>query len=62
MSELDTRRRGLLARLLRSGGQAVVTATEADHVPDVDTAELIQVRDGSAISAPTVEATVPFNA
>jgi DNA replication and repair protein RecF len=61
MSELDTRRRDLLARLLRSGGQAVVTATEADHVPDVDAAELIQVRDGRAISGPTVEATVPFN-
>jgi hypothetical protein len=28
----------------------------------VDAAELIQVRDGRAISAPTVEATVPFNA
>jgi DNA replication and repair protein RecF len=62
MSELDMRRRDLLARLLRSGGQAVVTATEADHVPGVDAAELIQVRDGRAISAPTVEATVPFNA
>jgi DNA replication and repair protein RecF len=62
MSELDTRRRDLLARLLRSGGQAVVTATEADHVPDMDAAELIQVRDGRAISAPAIEAKVPFNA
>ena len=33
MSELDAERRELLADLLRSGGQAVVTATEADHVP-----------------------------
>ena len=33
MSELDAERRELLAELLRSGGQAIVTATEADHVP-----------------------------
>ena len=33
MSELDSERRELLADLLRSGGQAIVTATEADHVP-----------------------------
>lgn len=33
MSELDADRRGLLADLLRSGGQAIVTATDADHVP-----------------------------
>jgi DNA replication and repair protein RecF len=33
MSELDRDRRGLLADLLGEGGQAVVTATEADHVP-----------------------------
>ena len=30
MSELDAERRELLAELLRDGGQAVVTATEAD--------------------------------
>jgi DNA replication and repair protein RecF len=62
MSELDTRRRDLLGRLLRSGGQAVVTATEADHVPDVGAAELVQVRDGTAISASAVEVPVPFDA
>ena len=33
MSELDAGRRERLADLLRSGGQALVTATEADHVP-----------------------------
>jgi DNA replication and repair protein RecF len=33
MSELDVERRELLAELLRSGGQAVITATEPEHVP-----------------------------
>ena len=33
MSELDGERRLRLAELLRGGGQALVTATEADHVP-----------------------------
>ena len=33
MSELDSERRLLLAELLRSGGQALVTATEPEHVP-----------------------------
>jgi DNA replication and repair protein RecF len=46
MSELDTERRELLAGLLRSGGQAVVTATEPEHVPGVGNAELVRVRDG----------------
>jgi DNA replication and repair protein RecF len=36
MSELDAERRGLLADLLRGGGQGVVTATEVEHVPDHD--------------------------
>ena len=36
MSELDAERRELLAELLRAGGQAVVTATEPEHVPGVD--------------------------
>jgi DNA replication and repair protein RecF len=62
MSELDTRRRDLLARLLRCGGQAVVTATEADHVPDTDLAELIQVRDGTATPPLAAEATMPLDA
>ena len=33
MSELDSARRELLSELLRSGGQAVVTATDRAHVP-----------------------------
>ena len=33
MSELDAERRELLALLLRGGGQAIVTATEPEHVP-----------------------------
>ena len=33
MSELDAERRLRLAELLRGGGQAVITATEAEHVP-----------------------------
>jgi DNA replication and repair protein RecF len=33
MSELDGERRLRLAELLRAGGQALVTATEAEHVP-----------------------------
>jgi DNA replication and repair protein RecF len=36
MSELDAERRDLLAALLREGGQAVVTATELEHVPGHD--------------------------
>jgi DNA replication and repair protein RecF len=47
MSELDYERRELLAELLRSGGQAIVTATEADHVPGVDEDELIRVAAGA---------------
>jgi DNA replication and repair protein RecF len=46
MSELDTERRDLLAGLLRSGGQAVVTATEPEHVPGVEESELVWVQDG----------------
>jgi DNA replication and repair protein RecF len=46
MSELDTERRELLAGLLRSGGQAVVTATEPEHVPAVEESELVRVEGG----------------
>jgi DNA replication and repair protein RecF len=48
MSELDTERRELLAGLVRSGGQAVVTATEPEHVPGVAGDELVQVRTAPA--------------
>jgi DNA replication and repair protein RecF len=50
MSELDSERRELLADLLRSGGQAIVTATEADHVPGVGEDELIRVGAGAVLA------------
>jgi DNA replication and repair protein RecF len=49
MSELDSGRRELLAGLLRGGGQAVVSATEAEHVPGTSEPELIRVSEGTAI-------------
>ena len=49
MSELDAERRELLAELLRSGGQAIVTATEAEHVPGVGEDELIRVGAGALL-------------
>jgi len=49
MSELDAERRELLAELLRSGGQAIVTATEADHVPGAAEDELIRVSSGALL-------------
>jgi DNA replication and repair protein RecF len=51
MSELDAERRELLADLLRSGGQAIVTATEAEHVPNVAEGELIRVGAGAVLGA-----------
>jgi DNA replication and repair protein RecF len=54
MSELDVERRELLAGLLRSGGQAVVTATEPEHVPGVEDAELVRVRDGRLTREPAL--------
>ena len=35
MSELDPVRRELLADLVRSGGQSVMTTTDLEHVPGV---------------------------
>ena len=46
MSELDTERRELLADLLRGGAQAVVTATEPEHVPSTEESELVRVEGG----------------
>ena len=40
MSELDPERRRRLAAMLEAGGQALVTATEADHVPATAAVEL----------------------
>ena len=53
MSELDSERRELLAELLRSGGQAIVTATEAEHVPSVEEDELVRVDAGALLGPVT---------
>jgi DNA replication and repair protein RecF len=49
MSELDHERRELLAGLLRSDGQAVITTTEPEHVPGTALAggELVRVENGT---------------
>jgi len=54
MSELDRSRRELLAELLREGGQAVITATEADHVPGAALAArgFVRVENGRIIGGP----------
>ncbi len=51
MSELDAERRQLLSDLLRAGGQAIVTATEAAHLPGVETEELVGVSAGALLGA-----------
>jgi DNA replication and repair protein RecF len=53
MSELDADRRRRLAELLRSGGQAVVTATEAEHVPGAGEpgVAVIEVAGGELVAA-----------
>jgi DNA replication and repair protein RecF len=54
MSELDRERRELLVELLREGGQAIVTATEAEHVPGTALAggELVRVENGAIVDGP----------
>ena len=51
MSELDSARRERLAALVRSEGQAVITTTDADHVPGAGASDvaLIAVAAGTAI-------------
>jgi DNA replication and repair protein RecF len=53
MSELDATRRARLADLVRAGGQALITTTEAEHVPGAhaDDVALIDVLDGSLTPA-----------
>ena len=53
MSELDAERRELLAGLLRSGGQAVISTTEPEHVPGTALARgaLICVHGGAVSGA-----------
>jgi DNA replication and repair protein RecF len=54
MSELDAERRELLADLLRSGGQAVITTTEPEHVPGAALAGggQIHVHEGTVSAGP----------
>jgi DNA replication and repair protein RecF len=54
MSELDAERRELLAGLLRSGGQAVITTTEPEHVPGtaLGSGGQIRVHDGTIGAGP----------
>jgi DNA replication and repair protein RecF len=54
MSELDAARRDLLAGLLRSGGQAVITATEPEQVPGTALPDggLVRVEAGQVRAAP----------
>src|SRR4051812_40734781 len=53
MSELDAERRLRLAELLRGGGQALITATEAEHVPGAGEAGVvtINVEPGTLVAA-----------
>jgi DNA replication and repair protein RecF len=55
MSELDATRRGRLADLVRSGGQAVITTTDAEHVPGADAGDVtvVEVLDGTLTPAVT---------
>src|SRR5262245_15567121 len=55
MSELDPGHRELLVSLLRSGGQSMITATEASHVPAA-AASRIEVSDGALSTAPALRA------
>jgi DNA replication and repair protein RecF len=58
MSELDATRRERLAELLRAGGQALVTTTDADHVPGAadDDVAVTSVLDGTVAQASAVAA------
>jgi DNA replication and repair protein RecF len=55
MSELDPPHRELLVARLDRGGQTVITATEAAHVPSAE-ALLVEVSDGVVARAPTLRA------
>ncbi len=56
MSELDARRRALLAERLGEGvGQAVVTATEPDHLPEGCERTEVALRRGEPLQAPVGE-------
>ena len=53
MSELDSERRERLGALLDEGGQAVVTATDAERVPSAAAGALVSVRSGAVEAAPS---------
>ncbi len=55
MSELDSRRRAQLAMRLAEGGQAVLTATEPDHLPSGCARAEVALRQGEALD-PTPKA------
>jgi DNA replication and repair protein RecF len=55
MSELDPEHRGLLVALLEDGGQALISATEAAHVPSGE-ARRIAVSDGAVSRQPVLRA------
>lgn len=50
MSELDAGRRSLLVELVSSGGQAVLTATEASNVPDRGHRDEVGLRGGRVVA------------
>jgi DNA replication and repair protein RecF len=51
MSELDRERRELLATRLGSAGQALVTATEASHVPGIEASARVVMPEGTRLAA-----------
>ena len=55
MSELDPEHRELLVSLLEQGGQSLITATEAEHVP-AQAALRVEVADGAIAPAPALRA------
>jgi DNA replication and repair protein RecF len=52
MSELDAHRRARLAKRLAEGGQAVLTATEPDHLPGGYERTELALRQGEVMAAP----------
>ena len=51
MSELDAEHRERLVDLLRSGGQALVTTTEAEHVPGAGDPDVVVITVGHGVAA-----------
>lgn len=52
MSELDAARRQRLVRAIRAGGQALVTATDPDHLPGVEREAIVRVEAGRIYAQP----------